>query len=76
MTAFRPEHAKLPDDEVEEVRNEALAGALYFHTLLKEGVPPLAAVQMSQSYVSGRMMAHAEMTIVDGDDPPEPWQGG
>jgi len=55
-------------------RNQIIADAevtaLYFRQLIAEGVPSMAAMSLTSSYVSGLIIARAHE-----EKPREPWEG-
>lgn len=68
-----PEH---PDDmtepkklKAEDVIGHAEAAALFFRTMIGEGIPVLAATQMACSYVGALLL-----TGEHGKEPKRPWE--
>jgi hypothetical protein len=52
----------------EKIIADAEVAALYFRTLIAQGVPAMAAVQLTSAYVSGRLITEASR-----EPPKEPW---
>jgi hypothetical protein len=54
----------------EKVIEDAEVAALYLRQLLDKGVPMMAAVSLTQGYISAR-----QITGSQNDKPREPWEG-
>jgi len=68
----------MTEDDIEAVERDAKSAALFFATVMAEGVPLVAAIQLSVAWVTGMLAStpSVEFGIIDMDDgPPEPWQG-
>lgn len=56
--------------KTEQVIADAEVAACFFRALIDKGVPTFAAVSITSSYLSGKMISDRS-----GEKPKEPWEG-